>query len=103
MTRFVQNGLLISFAWAIGVIVFMRYQELPRAQDYATRAYFVCAERAAADRGKIDRCLENVDRDWSHWMNRKWGEIAKVTLIPIAGGWLLVLAGIAVSRRIPKK
>ena len=100
MKRWQQNALILSCAWAFGTTAYLRYQELPKAQEYAMHAYYVCAERmAASGKGNFDPCLQNVDKDWNAWMNRKWGKIAAVALLPVALGWLATFAGLFAYRR----
>jgi hypothetical protein len=100
MKRWQQYGIAISVAWILGVASYQRYQELPKAKEYATHAYFVCTEqKAAAGEKDIDPCLENVSRDWDEWMNRSWGKIAWLALVPVAVGWLACLVGLFAYRR----
>lgn len=95
-----QYGIAVSVAWILGVTSYLRYQELPKAQAYATHAYLVCAERQAGSSGvRADRCLENVSRDWDQWMNSQWSRIAWLALTPVAIGGLAAIAGILVYRR----
>lgn len=77
----------------------MRYQEMPKAQEYATREYYVCAERQAAGI-QTDKCLEKVDDDWDDWMRRQWGKIAAVALVPVGASWAAIFAGLYVYRRV---
>lgn len=100
MKRWQQNGLLLTLAWALAATAYLRYQELPKAQEYAIRAYYVCAERMAeSGAGSTDACLDKVDDDWDSWMNRKWKRIAYIALAPIAAGWIAAFAGLFVYRR----
>lgn len=93
MKRWQHYGIAISIAWAFGVTTYIRYQELPKAQEYATLAYFKCAEsKAALGRTGTESCLERVGDDWDEWMNRQWGRIAWISLLPIAAGWLAAFA-----------
>lgn len=94
MKRWQQNALIASCAWALVATVYLRYQELPKAQAYATKAYYLCMERmAAAGASSSKACLDNVDKDWNAWMNRKWPSIAAVALVPVGLAWLAALAG----------
>jgi hypothetical protein len=95
-----QYGIALSVAWILGVTSYQRYEELPKAKAYATHAYFVCTERKLAVGEKnIESCVESVSRDWDDWMNRKWGRIALLALLPVACGWLLAFAGLFIYRR----
>ena len=100
MKRWQHYGIALSVAWTFGVTGYIRYQELPKAQDYATRAYFKCTERKTSlGRAGTDICLEKVSDDWDEWMNRQWGRIALTSLLPASAGWLATYAGIWLSRR----
>lgn len=100
LSRWQQNVLLVSCVWVLGVTVFLRYQELPKAQQYATHRYFVCVEHLSPSDGKgRDNCLKNVDRDWDAWMNHAWGRIAAVALLPVGAGWLAIFTAMFAFRR----
>jgi hypothetical protein len=98
-TRLQFIGLALSACWTVGATFYIRQAEMPRAQQYAMTAYFTCAERKVTSGGHdIDPCLANVSKDWDDWMNRKWGDIAYVVLLPIASGWLAGFACIRLYR-----
>ena len=100
MKRWQQYGAAISVAWILGVVAYQRYQELPKAQEYSMHAYFVCTEQKAAAGDKdINPCLDNVSRDWDDWMNRKWGAIATLALLPVAIYWLGSCVGLFVYKK----
>lgn len=83
-------GLALSACWALGVTVYQRQTEMPKAQQYAMTAYYLCAERqASTGNHDLNPCLESVDKDWDKWMNRKWRDIAFIALTPIVSTWLL--------------
>lgn len=99
ITRLQFYGLVLSAAWALGVTFYQRQAEKSNAQHYAMTAYFACAERrVAAGERDLDPCLANVGNDWDKWMNRKWGDIAVVALVPIAAGWLAGFACLRIYR-----
>ena len=100
MKTWQQYGVALSVAWILGVASYQRYQEQPKAKEYAMHAYFVCTEQKAAAGDKdINHCLEKVSKDWDEWMNQKWGKIARLALVPVAAGWLAVFVGIFAYRR----
>ena len=93
-------GLSLSACWMLAVIVYERQTEMPKAQNYAMAAYFVCVEaKAAAGDRNIDPCVRNVGNDWEEWMNRKWRDIACISLVPVSAGWLLGFACVRFIRR----
>lgn len=101
MSRWQQNALILSCVWAVGITIFLRYQELPKAQEYATQRYYICAQLMSVPAGgNNDTCLKNVEKDWDTWMNRKWGRIITIALLPVVIGWLAAFAGIFAWRRI---
>lgn len=87
-------GLMASACWALAVTVYVRKNEMPQAQHYAMRQYFMCAEHQS-----VDTCLKRIEDDWSVWMNRLWPTIAKMTFVPLAVGWSVGFVGMRLFRR----
>ena len=100
MTRWKYYGVAISVAWSLLVISYIRYEELPRAQQYAMQQYFICTEHNIGSNSQgTENCLKKVDADWDSWMNRQWGRIAYTALVPIAIGWVLAFGGLLLLKR----
>ena len=94
MKRWQQYGIAISAAWVLGTVSYQRYEELPKAKEYATHIYFICTERKMSSGDKdIQPCVDRVGDDWDEWMNRKWARIAWLALVPVAIGWFGAFAG----------
>lgn len=92
-------GLAASACWVLAVTVYYRQHEMPRAQQYAMSRYYTCAEsEAAAGRGN-DACLKKIGNDWDAWMNGQWAPIARTSLIPLAVGWAVGIAGMRLLKR----
>jgi hypothetical protein len=94
-------GIVVSIVWAVAAAICQRNADVERAQDFVKYAFKVCTDAQSLSRDKDPAgCSQESETHRAIWLAGSWSNVALVSLVPIAFGWLAVYTIVGIRRRI---